>query len=310
MREKQSCVYGPVASRRLGSSLGLDLVPRKTCDYDCIYCQLGRTTLKTTRRVPYVPADRILDQLGRRLKEIPRPDYITVSGCGEPTLNSELGRIITGARQMSESPLAVITNGSLLGNAAVAGACMQADLVIPSLDAADEKTFQRINRPCRELHLQKVVDGLASFREQYRGDIWLEVFIVDGVNSSEEQMDKLSALIKRIRPDKVQLNTAVRPTAEPFACPVESGRLEELASLMGMGAEVIEPLRRERIPASRGTTPEKILQLLKRRPCTADELSLVLGINYVEASKELAEMEESGLLSSESRGGTIYYYAR
>lgn len=309
MREKQSCIYGPVASRRLGSSLGLDLVPRKTCDYDCIYCQLGRTTLKTTRRVPYVPADRILDQLGRRLKEIPRPDYITFSGCGEPTLNSELGAIIMGARRMSESPLAVITNGSLLGNADVAGACMRADLVIPSLDAADEETFQRINRPCREINLQKVVDGLASFREEYRGNVWLEVFIVDGVNSSEEQVEKLGALAKRIGPDRVQLNTAVRPTAEPFARPVESGRLEELASLMGMGAEVIEPLRRERIPASRGNVQDKVLQLLKRRPCTTEDVSMALGINYVEASKELAEMDKSGLLSSESRGGMIYYYA-
>ena len=310
MHKKESYIYGPVPSRRLGSSLGVDLVPRKTCDYDCIYCQFGRITLKTTRRDAYIPAGVILDQLEQRLKEAPELDYITISGSGEPTLNSELGEIVVGIKQMSEIPLAVITNGSLLGDKDVAEACAKADLVMPSLDAADEETFRKINRPCRELDLHTVVDGIASFRQMYQGTIWLEVFVVEGVNSSEEQVRELGALIDRIGPDKVQLNTATRPPAEAFVRPVEQSRLEELASLMGMDTEAIESLQLERLSTSSDMPADTILQLLKRRPCTIDDVSRALSINYIEASKTLAEMEQGGLLSSKSQGGMIYYYAR
>jgi len=310
MHKKESYIYGPVPSRRLGSSLGVDLIPRKTCDYDCIYCQFGRITLKTTRRDAYIPAGAILDQLERRLEEAPELDYITVSGSGEPTLNSELGEIVMGIKRMSELPLAVITNGSLLGDKDVAEACVKADLVMPSLDAADEKTFRKINRPCRELDLHTVVDGIAAFRKMYQGTMWLEVFIVEGVNSDEEQLKKLGALIDRIGPDKVQLNTATRPPAEAYVHPVKKSRLEQMASILGMHSEAIESLRLERISASSDASADTILQLLKRRPCTIDDVSRALNINYIETSKALAHMEQGGLLSSKNQGGIIYYYAR
>jgi wyosine [tRNA(Phe)-imidazoG37] synthetase (radical SAM superfamily) len=310
MSERLNYVYGPVASRRLGSSLGVDLIPRKICDFDCIYCQLGKTTLKTTRRDAYVPAAVILEQLQQRLGEIPKPDYITISGSGEPTLNSELGKIAEGIKRMSRLPLAIITNGSLLANGDVSRACAPADLVIPSLDAADEDTFEKINRPCRELSLSTIVDGLVSFRKKFKGGIWLEVFLVPGINSGEEQLNKLGLLIERIGPDKVQLNTATRPPAEAFVRPLEKIRLEEIASRMVEGAEAVKELRPDKKAASGPSSPHKIIQLLKRRPCTIDDVSQALGINYVQASKELAEMERSGSISSESRDGMIYYSAR
>lgn len=307
MPERETYVYGPLASRRLGSSLGLDLVPRKTCDYDCIYCQLGRTTSKTTERKDYVPAGIILEQLRVRLDEVPEPDYVTISGSGEPTLNSELGAVIAGIRGITDTPIAVITNSSLLGEPEVAEACMQADLIVPSLDAADEETFRRINRPCRELELEMVVDGIASFSADYGGSIWLEVFIVDGVNSSLEHAGRMGDLVERIGPDRVQLNTAVRPTAESYARPVDADRLEELASILGMGAEAIEPLPHLRVIESSKVFPEQVLQLVRRRPCSIDDISKALGVNLIEASKMLAGMERKGLLATESRAGKIYY---
>lgn len=306
----RTCVYGPVASRRLGVSLGVDVVPRKTCDYDCVYCQLGRTNLKTTRREPYVPAEIVLPQLERRLAEIPRPDYITVSGSGEPTLNSDLKRIIAGIKRIGGSPVAVITNGSLLGREQVAEACAGADLVMPSLDAADEETFQEINRPCAGIRLQEVVDGLVSFRKKYKIPMWLEVFVVQGINSSPEHVGRLGRLLEEIAPDKVHVNTVARPPAESFARAVNRDTLDSLAALLGPRAEAVGPPRKSIPPVPVLPDPSDILCLVERRPCTASDVSRALGMNYVEACKLLSEMEEAGLLSSGYHDGKIYYRRR
>lgn len=301
-------IYGPVASRRLGSSLGVDLVPRKVCDYDCVYCQLGRTSLKTTRRDPYVAVDAVLGQLESRLAEETGIDHITLAGSGEPTLNSRLHEVIAGIKRMSDLPVAVITNGSLLADEEVAAACAAADLVVPSLDAADEETFQAVNRPCEEINLRNVVEGLVSFREAFRGEIWLEVMLVKGFNAREEQVRGLSELIERISPDKVHLNTVVRPGAEPGARAVEEEELERLARLLGKGTSAVPPLSSRGIAVSSlGARAQKALHIIGRRPCTADDVAKALRMNYTEAMKLLAEMERKGLLSSKASGGKTFY---
>ena len=175
-------VFGPVASRRLGRSLGVDLVPFKVCPLDCIYCQLGATVDLTTRRAAYVPVDEVLDELRRRLGEGVAADHVTLSGSGEPTLHSELATIVAEIKRMTTIPLAVLTNGMLLGEAEVRRALLPADVVIPNLDAGDEATFQRINRPATGLTLAGLVDGLIAFRREFRGRLLLEVFLVAGIN--------------------------------------------------------------------------------------------------------------------------------
>jgi wyosine [tRNA(Phe)-imidazoG37] synthetase (radical SAM superfamily) len=309
MRGENVYIYGPVASRRLGSSLGVDLVPRKTCDYDCVYCQIGRTTVKTTRRDVYVPADEVLDQLEHRLEDESGIDYITFAGSGEPTLHAELDAIIAGIRRISSLPIAVITNGSLLGDDGVAAACAAADLVVPSLDAADEETFQAVNRPCGGLCLRDVVAGMASFREAFRGDIWLEIMLVKGLNSGEEQVQKLSELVGRISPHKVQLNTVVRPPAETTAHSVEEAELERLAALLGAGADAVPHSFRGAPVSSLGARPQKVLHVVRRRPCTAEDVAKALGVNYTEAMKLLVRMEGEGILKSRIQEGKTFYTA-
>ena len=307
MRERGVYIYGPVASRRLGGSLGVDLVPRKVCDYDCVYCQLGRTTRKTVRREPYVPADAVLEQLESRLEGESGIDYITLAGSGEPTLHSELAGIIAGIRRLSALPIAVITNGTLLGDDDVAAACAGADLVIPSLDAADEATFQAVNRPCEELSLEGVIGGMESFRKGFRGEVWLEVMLVEGYNAREEQVRQLQSLIERISPQKVQLNTVVRPPSEADAKPLDEAELAGLAAMLGAGAGAVPPVSRSSAVSSLGSREQKVLHMIRRRPCTADDVARGLGINYTEAMKLLVQMEVDGKLSSTVQEKKTFY---
>ena len=219
-------VFGPVPSRRLGRSLGVDLVPRKTCSFDCVYCQVGRTTRRTVARSVLAPRAEAIKELRNRLQEGAEADVITLAGSGEPTLHAELGAVIDDIKAISDLPVAVLTNGSLLFDRGVRADCAKADLVLPSLDAGDEATFQAVNRPEPSLTLARVADGLVAFRREFDGPIWLEVFLVEGVNASREQVRKIGEWVETIRPDKVHLNTAVRPTAETAVCRVPEGRMD------------------------------------------------------------------------------------
>lgn len=204
-------LYGPVPSRRLGRSLGLDLVPYKFCSHDCIYCQLGRTTLKTIERKPYIPSESILEEISKKLKEIQKPDFITLSGSGEPTLNSEIGHLIKSIKKITDVPVAVLTNGSLLWMEDVREDLMEADLVIPSLDAGNESSFQYVNRPHDGINFRTMVEGIQRFTAGFKGGIWLEVMILEGLTSSEYEIRMLAELAELIKPRKIRLNTARRP---------------------------------------------------------------------------------------------------
>ncbi|MHC4155862.1 MAG: radical SAM protein, partial [Planctomycetota bacterium] len=214
MAEPQKHLYGPVPSRRLGLSLGVDVVPLKACPLDCLYCQLGKTSHRSTERRQYVSAEQILTQLTSRLRQGLEADFITIGGSGEPTLNSNLGRIIDGIKHVTDIPVAILTNGVLFYRPEVRADCIKADVVLPSLDAGDEQTFRKIDRPHEALSLEKLIAGLSAFRDEFPGNIWVEVFLVEGLNTADEQIAQIQHAIGRIRPDKIQLNTAVRPTAE------------------------------------------------------------------------------------------------
>ncbi len=302
-------VYGPVPSRRLRRSLGVDLVPFKTCSYDCVYCQLGRTTTKTTERKEYVPVEEVLSELGEWLRSGEASDYISLAGSGEPTLHSGIGTIVRAIKGMTKIPVAVLTNGSLLFMSEVQDALMEADLVIPSLDAGDAHLFQWVNRPVEEISFDRMVEGLESFTKRFPGEVWLEVLLLEGVTAYPAQVEKIAALVRRIGPARVQLTTASRPPAELFARPVSEGRMLALASLFPGRVDVIAT--REEPDASGGSGPgtgaPAILTLLERRPCTATDVAVGLGIHLNEALKVLDRLVVAGAVKTVASADRTFY---
>jgi wyosine [tRNA(Phe)-imidazoG37] synthetase (radical SAM superfamily) len=302
-------VFGPVPSRRLGRSLGVDLTPRKVCSFDCIYCQVGRTTRKTTEREEFMAASDIVAEVRQKLKTVPRPDHITLSGSGEPTLHAGIAEIIDGIQRLTDVPVAVMTNGSLFYDPEVRGACLHADIILPTLDAGDEETFQAINRPAAGLTLVRVAAGLEALRREYAGQIWLEVFLVEGVNSSPDQVRKIGEIAERIRPDRIQLNTAVRPTAEPDVKALSEAALTELAKLLGPKAEVIADFHRPQETPAFESGGGEVLDMIRRRPVTVADISAGLGISPEVAAARVRELLAGKLITSERRGGKEFYRA-
>ena len=227
-------IFGPVSSRRLGVSLGLDVIPFKTCSYDCVYCECGPTTLKTMERKPYVPAETVIAELKAHLSAHPgRLDHITFSGSGEPTLNSEIGLMIDAIKKMTSTPVVVLTNSSLLHLPDVIRDLRHADLVVPSLDAASEKNFRIIDRPIGQANPGQTIAAIENFRKNFKGQLWLEILFIDGFNTSDEEVLLLRKAVDRIRPDRIQLNTVDRPPLFDWVRPASRETLERLAGLIG-----------------------------------------------------------------------------
>ncbi|HOK76465.1 MAG TPA: radical SAM protein [Verrucomicrobiota bacterium] len=307
MNENFKYVFGPVPSRRLGRSLGVDLVPFKTCTYDCIYCQLGRTTRKTVERKEWVPTAAVLEELKRKLAS--HPDYITFSGSGEPTLHSGLGEIIEQVRAMTKIPVAVLTNGSLLWQPEVRAELALADVVMPSLDAGDDLLFQAVNRPHPDITFEKLVAGLEQFRGEFSGQYWLEVLLLAGHTGLPAHVQEIAEIVRRIRPDRVQLNTAVRPPAEEHVRAVPPEGLAALAKAFGPEAEVIANYCILKATPQSHPSAEAVLALLKRRPCRVQDIAQGLGIKPAEVVKHLAGLEANGCICRQRRGAEVFYRA-
>jgi wyosine [tRNA(Phe)-imidazoG37] synthetase (radical SAM superfamily) len=291
----QRYIFGPVPSRRLGRSLGVDLVPYKTCTFDCIYCDLGRTTHKTTFRQPFVSPEEIQNELELTLSILDKkPDYITLSGSGEPTLNSQIGQIIREVKEITSIPVAVLTNSSLLFLEEVRNDLSEADLVVPSLDAITPNLSGYINRPHPSLRIEEIVSGLIQFRRQYQGQIWLEILFCRGVNDGREEIERLKEVIERIQPDRIQLNTPVRPPAEDFVFPLTLAQLEEIKERLGDKAEIISEFSAPMGEECISTQDTEILNLIKRRPCTAEDISRALGLHLGEVVKYLEKLVKQG----------------
>ncbi len=303
--DTRSLVYGPVPSRRLGRSLGVDLVPFKTCTYDCIYCQLGPTTHKTAARVRWVEPARVLDQVRGRLDS--RPDVIALAGSGEPTLYAGLGEVVDGIKAMTGVPLVVITNGSLLGRPDVQRDLAQADIVLPSLDAVDDATYRAVNRPHEDLGFDELVDGIAGFRASFSGEIWLEVMLLDGVTGTGAMVEKLAGHTARIAPDRIQLNTVVRPPAEHDARPVSPEMLAVFATAFTPQAEVIAGA--PELNPDQEATAADVLTLISRRPCTVADVAAGLGIHQNTALKALTALVEREEARRRDHGGGVFYAA-
>ncbi len=301
--------YGPVPSRRLGISLGADLIPLKTCSFDCLYCQLGRGGKKTATRRFYADLEKFKEELKTILKRNKTIDYITISGSGEPTLHKDLDKIIKTIKKTSKNnyPVCVITNSSLLYRKAVRQELKEADLIIPSLDAATPTVFRKINRPHESISFAKVIKGLIALRKEYKGKIWLEIMFVGGVNDSLSQAEKFKSIIKKIKPDKVQLNTPIRPAGVKISLPKEK-RLEKIKDILSEDAEVIVTFapQRKAFKDSRNLE-KKILRFLEVRPATLQDFSNSLGLNSNVIIKCVDSLLEKKSIKKRLYKGKIYF---
>ena len=302
-----SYVFGPVPSRRLGRSLGVDVVPFKTCTYDCVYCQLGRTTCKTVERKEWVPLGNVLDEVKSKLAA--RPDYITLSGSGEPTLFSRLGDLIEGIKHLTDIPVALLTNGSLLWRGDVCADIREVDLLIPSLDAGDEASFLQVNRPHAQISFERLIEGLVAARQACRGQYWLEVFLLAGCTDTEVEAKKLAQYASVIQPDRIQVNTVTRPPAESSAAGVSRERLEELSRVFDPPVEVIADYHRAPERTEFSASREEILSLLARRPCSIEGLAQGLNMHPNEVVKYVEVLLAEKLLETKWVSGTCYYTA-
>ncbi len=281
-------LFGPVPSRRLGISLGIDLVPMKTCTLNCIYCECGESTHLTLERREYVPFATVKQELSIYFANNPPPDYITFSGSGEPTLNSRIGDVLHFIKNhIHDIPVALLTNGTLFSQKQVREDIKAATVIIPSLDAATEKVFRKINRPSPHLKVDTIIQGLIQLRKEYRGKIWLEIFIVPGMNDTEQELTALKQAIDKIKPDQVQINTLDRPGPVPTLRAATRQELEHVIDFWEMenAAIVADAPEHKALFPYRKDTASAILGTIARRPCTLTDLSEILGLPTDEVKK-------------------------
>ncbi|MBI4797234.1 MAG: radical SAM protein [Desulfarculus sp.] len=303
----EQAVFGPVPSRRLGLSLGVDLLWPKTCTLDCLYCELGLTTRLTRERGRFRDAGQVLAQVEGRLAELASPpDFITLAGSGEPSLHLDLGLVLSRLRDLSPARLAVLTNATLVGDAQVRDELCLADLLVPSLDAVSPEVFRRLNRPVPGLKVDDMIEGLKALRRQFSGQMWLEILLVAGINDSPRELDRLMAAVRAIAPDKVQINTVVRPPAVAGIRPVEHGRLKEIAAGFPVPAEVIAPPRGQAL-GGRGALADQVVEMTRRRPCTRGDIAAMGGLNPQEAQRLLEDLLSQGRLRAEPYGEEVFY---
>jgi wyosine [tRNA(Phe)-imidazoG37] synthetase (radical SAM superfamily) len=301
-------LYGPVPSRRLGRSVGIDLVPHKICTYDCIYCQIGNTTDKTLLRKEYAPVREILEEVKRFLKEETSSiDHLSLSGSGEPTLHSQIRLVIEGIKAITSVPIAVITNGSLLYREEVRQDLLGADIVLPSLDAVSPEVFTRINRPRPGFSIEEVIEGLVQFRRVYKGQIWLEILFCKGVNDGKEELLKMKKAVERIQPDRIHLNTVIRPPSEKWVFPLDEAEMEKIREFFGEKAEIISEFDRHPASVLEKDIGEEILKILRRRPLSLSDLSRGMGIPQNELDHYIKPLVHEGKIQTRIFGDSVYY---
>ncbi len=287
-----SYCFGPVRSRRLGLSLGVDVLPRKTCNLNCIYCELGPTLKYTTEILEYIPIENIWNELKATLTSSKKIfDYLTFTASGEPTLYSKLGELIIKAKEISPKPITVLTNATTVMIPEVRKALCEANILLPSLDAATQSTFLKINQPAPEIKIKDIIKGLCQLRKEFKGQIWLEVLLVRHINDTDKELLELKKAIEKIEPDKVQLNTVARPPAYDSAKALSQNKLNDIAKFLGPFSEVIVNYSKALKQGSRPLIEAEILEVLKRRPSTVEDLAVCLGIK-----KELIEKNINRLL--------------
>lgn len=299
-------LFGPVPSRRLGLSLGVDLLPPKTCTLNCVYCECGKTTHLTTRRGELVPVADVCEELSRRLSEPPFPEWVTFAGSGEPTLNTGLGEVADHIRKIApDRRIALLTNGTLMDDPSVRAACKKADLVAVSVDAAGPKAFSSVNRPHPGLDLSRILSGIEAFRREYEGVLWAEVFLVPGINDSAGELELIRDALLRIAPDETQLNCLDRPGTEDWVKKPSENDLARAARILN--AKVIGRARGRADAGLPGDPTALILEAVKRRPLTADDVSRIISESSQNLGDILDGMVRKGLLKAKKADRGVFY---
>lgn len=302
-------VFGPVPSRRLGLSLGVDLLPVKTCSYDCLYCQVGRTTAMTIEPGEFCDLSRVLEELGQTLDRV-TPDVITLSGSGEPTLHLHIDQVIDFVKTRTDRKIAVLTNGSLLWREEVRAKISGAHVILPTLATVFEGTFRRIHRPHPDLRLPLILRGIKDLRQSFKGGLFLEVMLLAGLNDSEAELDGLRKIIQEISPDRVQLNTVARPPADGKALPLDRQRLEEIKSFFGDPAEIIVGTHSKKTGGKGDPSAAVIVEMAKRRPVRVQDVALAVNQPVRAVQALIKGLVIKGALSEQQHGGEIYYIGR
>lgn len=301
--------YGPVPSRRLGRSLGIDIVAAKSCTANCVYCQIGSCEPLPPVRKRFFAPDEIEADIRTAVESADAIDWLTFSGSGEPTLSSDLGRFIRFAKSLETAPVCVLTNGTLLSDPNVREELALADLVVPNLDAATPELFKKVVRPHSSISFDGYIDGMKAFSRGFAGDLHLEIVLLKGINDSEEHLRQLADLVGEIAPCGVWIGTVKRPPAESYIEAVSVDVLERASQLIGEKAQIIRDY-----VGKRGENfvswdlVEKITNLLERRPETAEGIADGLSANYHEVLKAITRLEESKKIVSSKIGDKIFYY--
>jgi len=308
-------VFGPVASRRLGVSLGVDLVTPKTCSLNCVYCEARETTLLTLERKEYVPVDRVLEELDEVLKEQPEIDYVTFSGSGEPTLNSRIGDVVTFLKsRYPQYKICLLTNGLALGDKKLQQDISQVDLLIPSLDASNGEEFEAVNRPAPGMTFDRFITDLTEYVAKAPMRVDLELFILPGVNDSDASVERFKKLIAVMKPDRVQLNTLDRPGAVDGLRSADAATVRRFISAL----EPVVPV--EAVGKFRYRTPSpgnkilpateleaRIMEFISRRPATLPDLALALDMPEEELQKLMDWLFECGKIGTAREERGVFY---
>lgn len=301
-------VFGPVPSRRLGISLGVDLTPTKTCSFDCLYCQLSKTRFHTSQRARFCPPEAVLAELKETLEEIAPPDWITFSGTGEPTLNIDLGLILSELKKFSTAPICVITNSSLLFREDVRRELLLTDRILPTLTSVNSTTFAQIHRPTGDLRHQEILAGLKEFCSMYSGAIELEIFVCPGMNDSSEEITGLRDFVNSLENiNSIYLNTAVRVPLDSGIITADHLRLENFRKDLGLSLPVSTAFERNLVPPrpagwNRANAESEIVKLLLRHPCNEEQLSQVLGIDPLRLAQLLSGLEKAAKVKCQKNG--------
>ena len=303
-------LFGPVPSRRLGMSLGIDLIPKKVCSLNCVYCEVGKTTKLTLDRMEYVKFEEVITELKQFMSSNPKLDYITFSGSGEPTLNSRIGDVLNFIKkEYPNIKTAILTNGSLLYDKNLRKELLIADVILPSLDAASQYAFRRIDRPNSKLNIETYIQGLVDLRKEYKGLIWLEILLLKGYNDSKKELNLLKEAILKIQPDSIQLNTLDRPGTVQDLIPLTKEEMQGIINYWDLqNVEIIaSPPQRSTIESYNGDIETAILETISRRPCTLDDLNIFLGIHTNEINKYLGGLEANGKIKTVNFERGIFY---
>ncbi|SCY27822.1 radical SAM protein [Desulfoluna spongiiphila] len=306
--EPYTYLFGPVPSRRLGLSLGVDLVPSKTCSLNCVYCESGATTQLTVKRSALVPKEAVMAEIDRYLDTHEPPDAVTFSGAGEPTLHEDLGEIADHIKSRCPGVRVVLlTNGTLFDRKDVRRDAARTDLVIASFDASGNGVFRALNRPHPSLDPEAMAQGLMQFRQEFSGELWIEVFIVPGLNDDDLEVARIAEVVKRIAPHRVQVNTLDRPGAESWVKPADKARLEAITAALGSGEVIGAYTNRPETGVSDADVASRILGMVQRRPCTAEDLAESLAVPRGLVDDALEALMGSGRIQQESQARGMFY---